>query len=336
MDETEFRIVETLSQDPGERLSIRALNQEIHRRHGTAHYANTYRTLRRIQAEGVLGLTDAGRARLVSLNLDNPIAIDALSEVEIRKRRALLRQHPGRRPRVDALAALPFPAPACLVGLQRNRALDRAEILAISPGGDSVRQATAALSPGLRDRGEALGVRIDALILSEGDFVALMVARDRNPIREMLSRRIVLLGPDLLWRQLRRAAAGGAPIRFDREETNPAKVSERDLVHNLSRFGYREFGPRTEGGTDLGIELLSIALLLREDARHLSALPGLLRRHPPNHSLLVFLSRKYGVAAGLRKVLKTLGDSLREPGRRSALLRLVTDLDLEIGEGVIS
>jgi len=176
MDETEFRILETLSQDPGERLSIRALNQEIHRRHGTAHYANTYRTLRRIQAEGVLGLTDAGRARLVSLNLDNPIAIDALSEVEIRKRRALLRQHPGLQPMVDALADLPFPAPACLVDLQRNRALDRAEILAISPGGASVRQATAALSPGLRDRGEALGVRIERGVSYHG--IALNVTTD--------------------------------------------------------------------------------------------------------------------------------------------------------------
>jgi hypothetical protein len=333
MDEMEFRILETLSQDPGERLSIRALNQEIHRRHGTAHYANTYRTLRRIQREGVVVLTEAGRARLVSLHLDNPIAIDALSEVEIWKRRAVLREHPRLQPMVDALAELPFPAPACLVDLPRNRALDRAEVLAVSPAWASVRQATAALSPRLRDQEEALGIRIDVLILSEGDFVALMAAAGRNPVREMLSRRIVLLGPDLLWRRLRGVAAGGAPIRFDREETNPAKVSDGDIAQSLSRFGYREFGRRTEGGADLGIELLSVAVLLREDARHLNALPTLLRRHPPNYPLLVFLSRKYGVAGGLRKVLMTLGVSPREPGPRDALRRLETDLALGRDEG---
>jgi len=162
-------------------------------------------------------------------------------------------------------------------------------------------------------------MRIDALGLHDEGFRSLLAARDRNPLKEMLSRQTTLLAPDLFWNQIRNAWAHGIRIQFDRQETNPAKISGRDLVHNLRRFGYAEFGSEASGGQDFAIESLVTALLLKGDARRIQAIPAILAKNPANYALLLFLSKKYGVQGELFGLLRVLANHREDPDLRIAL-----------------
>ena len=319
MDDTEFRILDTLSRDPGRDVSISGLTREIRRLHGTAHYANTYRVLDRLRTEGIVGITKTGNSSLVSLDMGSRRTIDSLSEMELRKRRSLLSRREELQRLFDALSDGPAIGPTCLIDAERNATLNRAELLLLLPNWAAGGDTDETLRETLRTVEGKLTMRIDALGLHDEGFRSLLAARDRNPLKEMLSRQTTLLAPDLFWNQIRNAWAHGIRIQFDRQETNPAKISGRDLVHNLRRFGYAEFGSEASGGQDFAIESLVTALLLKGDARRIQAIPAILAKNRANYALLLFLSKKYGVQGELFGLLKVLANHREDPDLRIAL-----------------
>ena len=321
MDETAFRILDTLSRDPGRAISISELSREIKRLHGTAYYSNTNRTLHRLQREGIVQLARGGNSWLASLDLSKSQAIDALSEMELHKRRSLLAKREEFRRLFDSLSDGPFSAPTALIEPERNIKLNRAELLIPLPEGATSPGAEALLA-WLDELGRRLNIRFDTLILSAKEFRSLLAEPDKNALKEMLSRQTALLAPDLFWARIRNAWTHGIRIQFDREETNPAKMSERDIVHNLARFGYSEFGSSPGEGTDLGIEYLVTALLLTGDARRIQAVPVILAKGHPNYPLLLFLSKKYGVQGQLNGLLKALGKYEQGQDLRDAIRAL--------------
>lgn len=303
MDETAFRILDTLSRDPGRAISISDLSREIKRLHGTAYYSNTNKSLHRLRAEGIVQLARAGNSWLASLDLSKPQAIDALSEMELHKRRALLAKRDEFRRLFDSLSSSPYSAPTALIEPEKNIKLNRAELLIQLPEGASA-TGTETILAWLGELGRRLNIRLDILILDGKGFQSLLAEPDKNALKEMLSRQTALLAADLFWAGIRNAWAHGIRIQFDRGETNPAKMSERDLVHNLARFGYSELGSPPSEGTDFGIEYLVTALLLKGDARRTQAIPVILAKSRPNYPLLLFLSKKYGVEGHLYGLLR--------------------------------
>jgi hypothetical protein len=53
----------------------------------------------------------------------------------------------------------------------------------------------------------------------------------------MLSTKLSLLMPSIFWLHLRSMAAHGINSRFEKKQTHPAKISERDLVYNMAGPG---------------------------------------------------------------------------------------------------
>lgn len=306
MDETEFRILDALSRDPDGRVSISALTREIRRLHGTAHYPNIYNALQRMHEDGVVELTKTGNSSLVSLNLGNRHTVDALCEMELCRKRLLLGKSEELRRLFDSISDDMPMGPMSLIDAERNIKLNRAELLIQLPQCPPEAHVAEDLGRKLRELEGKLNIRIDPLILDEEGFRSLLAARDRNQLKEMLLRHTALLAPDLLWTMIRNAWAHGIRIHFDLEETNPAKLSEEDLLHNLARFGYTELGSRLRGGRDIGIEYIVIALLLRSDARRIQAIPVILAKNRANYALLLFLSKKQGVQGELYGFLKSL------------------------------
>ena len=318
MDETAFRILDVLSRDPGGGISISALSRDIKRLHGTAYYSNVYNALHRLERDGIVRLTKAGHSSLASPNLRNRQTIDALSEMELQGRRSLLAKREELRRLFDSLSDTPSMGPASLIDAERNMKLNRAELLIQIPEGMSSTGAEA-LRARLDDLEGRLNVRIDALILDERGFLSLLAAPDKNALKEMLSRRTALFAPDLFWGRIRNAWAHGIRIQFDREETDPAKVTERDLVHNLARFGYSEIGTSPKDGRDLGIEYLVAAVLLKGDARRIQAIPVILAKNQAEYDLLLFLAKKYGVQGQLYGLLRVLAKHDGNPALQHAL-----------------
>jgi len=321
MDEMEFRILDTLSRDPGERMSISALAREIKRLHGTSYYSNTFNALRQLETEGTINLTKAGNSTQVSLNLRNRQTIDALSEMELRKRHVLLSGREELQRLFDSLADSPSIPPASIIDAERNGKLNRAELLIQLPEWISSAGAKT-LSESLRELADRLNIRIDALALDEKGFRALLATPDKNALKEMLSKQTALLAPDLFWSKIRNAWAHGIRIQFDRDETNPARMSGQDLTYNLARFGFSEFGSPAKEGKDIGIEYIVTAVLLKGDARRIQGIPVILAKNPANYALLLFLSKKYGIQGELLGLLRTLTKYKESQDLRHALLML--------------
>ena len=315
MYDTTFRILDTLSRNLGRPTSIRQLTQEIKDLHGTAYYANIYRSIQGLADDGLLRLTPAGRSSLVSLDFGCYLIPALLTEVEfVRKRRFL-----GERKEWQMLLAeleerlrsLPGTGPACLIDPERNARLNRAELLILLQGpGCGAGVSPEAVHVALADLGKRHGVRLDALVLGEERLTECLRSPERNPVQEMLADEVAFHKPQDLWAAIRDAVVHGLALRFLRPATNPAKIPERDLVTNLARFGYREMGTRAGSGEELCLELVLTALLMQGDARRIGAIPALLAKNPVDYSLLVFLARRHSVDGALLGLLRAL-DQIR-------------------------
>lgn len=319
MDKTAFRILDTLSRDPGRELSISALTRDIRHLHASAYYSNTYNTLTQLQKEGIVNLTKAGNHSLVTLNLRNRGTIDALAEMELRKKHSLLTRRAGLQRLFDSISDAPPIGPTSLIDPDRNIKLNRAELLIQLPEWASSESNTEALRENIREWEGKLNIRIDALMLTDERFRSLLATREKNALKEMLSRQTTFLAPDLFWSRIRNAWAHGIQIRFDQEETDPSAMSDRDLVYNLARLGYTEFGAQIKEGRDFGIEYVVTALLLKGDARGIQAIPVILAKNQADYSLLLFLSRKYGVLSELFGLLRALAMQKEDQDLQSAL-----------------
>ena len=83
-------------------------------------------------------------------------------------------------------------------------------------------------------------LKINNLIIDKHDFFDLTTSDESNPLREALSEKIILFGPQAFWSEIKEIAQK-TEIRTIRPETKPANISDLDLTYNLNRFGYREF-----------------------------------------------------------------------------------------------
>jgi hypothetical protein len=148
-------------------------------------------------------------------------------------------------------------------------------------------------------------LRIDSLILHEDDFFDLLKSDEINPLKETLPNKIVFFCPQAFWSEIREIAQE-IEIRTNRTETKPADISDLDLVYNLGRFGYKEFGPTLEQGKKFCIEYLITALLLQSGARRTEAVPIILAKNDFKSNLLGFLSQKFGTSGKLLGLLRAL------------------------------
>jgi hypothetical protein len=164
-------------------------------------------------------------------------------------------------------------------------------------------------------------VRIDSLLLDEVDFFDLIKSDEINPLKEALSNETTLFCPQAFWSEIREIAQQ-IEIKTSRTETKPRDISDLDLVYNLARFGYKEFGSTLEQGKKFCIEYLITALLLQNDARRTEAAPIVLAKNEFNSSLLGFLSQKFGTSGKLLGLLRAL-NNIKPTGEFEETIKLL-------------
>ncbi len=311
MYETTFRILDALSRDLGSQVSINKLTEEIRKLYGSAHYSNVYKALHELIEEGIIDLTRAGKASLVSLDFSKYTTIDRLTEMELKKKYDFLKKKGELQLLLAYMSGFykefPFMGPICLVDPERNLRLNRAELLIKLPKSEhQPGDGAGTLRRMLQDLQSRFNMRIDALALNDEQFRELLVSREKNALREMLANKIALYAPDMFWTQIANAWNDGMQIRFDKGETHPAKISEQDLTYNLARFGYTELGPTIKEGQNVGIEYIVTSILMKEGVRRIEAILIILAKNRANYDLLIFLAQKYGVSDRLLGLLRVL------------------------------
>ena len=148
-------------------------------------------------------------------------------------------------------------------------------------------------------------LKINNLIVNGQDFLELTTSNEINPVREALSEKIVFYGPQSFWSEIREIAQK-TEIKSIGQKTKPASISQLDLMYNLNRFGYKEFGHQFTQGKNFCIEYVVTAILLQEDARLTEAIPVVLAKNTFKSSVLAFLNQKYDTSGRLLGLLKIL------------------------------
>lgn len=309
MDTLTLRIIDTISSNLGDSLSINQLTERIKDTYGTAHYANIYEKLQHLKKEGLLNLDLIGRSSVIRLNFQNYLLINFLAEMEIEKEMEFLKKrhdlHAFLAEMEKSLSDICAIKSISSINQTENIKLNRIELLFLLRKTSTYHDETVGLYREMKKLQNKHNLRIDSLILDEDDFSDLIRSNEINPLREALAKKTTFFCPQAFWSKIKRIAEE-TEIKIIRTETRPTDISDLDLVYNLGRFGYKEFGSTLEQGREFCIEFLATALLLLDDARRLEAIPVILAKNSFRSNLLAFLSQKFGTSGKLLGLLKIL------------------------------
>lgn len=310
MNSTEFRIIDAMSREIGNPISISGLTTEIKGRYGSAYYPNIYNSLMSLGKEDVIQIEKQGKASIPLLNFSNYLLPDMLIEMELQKKREFLEKWPEAQllfASIDSsFGGLSFIKSIILINPTRNMKLNRAELLFIIDEGDENKlEKTDDL---MREMKKRHYIRIEYLIMTESEIINALKSPERDPIKEMLSNKIALHLAQNFWMSIRNAYLHGMRIKFETKDTNPAKISAADLTYNLARLGYRELGPEIRQEQEISIEYVIASILLNEDKRRMAAGPIILAKNKADYGLLAFLSQRYGFAERLLGLLIALNN----------------------------
>jgi hypothetical protein len=309
MDTPTLRILDTISSNLGDSLSINQLTDRIREKYGTAHYANIYQKIQELKKEGLLSLDLTGRSSNIKLNFQNYLLIDTLAEMEIEKKKNFLTK---RSDQLLFLAEIDkFFNDTCIIRSvssidpEKNIKLNKTELLFLLQKTQEDHNETLQLYREMLKMQKKYNLKINSLIIDRDDFYDLIASDETNPLKEALSEKIIFFCPQAFWSEIKQVAER-TEVRSIKPETKPADFSDLDLTYNLNRFGYKEFGVQLSQGKKFCIEYIITAMLLREDARLIEAIPIILAKNSFKSNILAFLSQKFETAGKLIGLLKIL------------------------------
>lgn len=346
MDETTFRILNAITHDLGSPTSINRLTNDIKRMNHTAHYKNIYEKIKQMEKADNLFLKKIGNSSIINLNFHKYSILDLLSQIEFIKKEKLLKGNTELGMlflEIETyLKDIPIIDSISIIKPEKNISLNRAEFLII------LKEYTKKMFEGLseQDKEKILenqieiihsamdelqkihNIKLDYLILASFEFFEIMRRKEQTPLKEMITNQITIFYPQNYWMLIRKLALEG--IDFEKnEETPPSKITERDLIYNLARFGYKEMGSDIKEGKDICLELIIISLLIKNDQRRIEAIPMLLEKArnsttKPIYNLLIFLCMKFNKLGELFGLLRALNEIKRSKDVETAIKMLDT------------
>jgi len=318
MKENTYRILDILSREIGNPMSINELKNKIQKFHGSADYKNIHTSIREMEKSRTITTKKIGKSTIAELNFENYLLIDLLSEMELVKKIRFLEDYPAYQLPIQELNSmfkeLFFIKSVLLIDPKRNAKLNRMELVWIHvahPSVDADKEMTT-IHNFMHKLQQIHNIKIDYLILPDEKFIELLKMDEANTAKEILADKIALFDPQSFWMEIKEALNNGIRIKIEEHETHPAKIREIDLAFNLARFGYKEMGTRIfPDAKPIGIEYIVTSILVKKDSiRRLEAIPIILAKNNEriNYSLLVFLASKHKVILQLHKILKILDE----------------------------
>ncbi len=310
-----YKILDILAREIGNPMSINEIKNNIHQIYGSADYKNIYMAIHEMEKTELIRIQSIGRSSIAVLSFENPLLIDMLAEMELRRKTLFLENKQDFQMLLIELSTFLkefyFIKSISIVNPQRNAKLNRIELLILlknSKRKGDVDGEIAAVRSIMNALYKKYNIRIDHILINGKTFLELLISDEINVAREMLSNKIVLSNPQTFWIEIMAALKEGMNIKFE-EETNPAKISEQDMVYNLARLGYKEIGTKITNGTPISIEYIITSILLKDKSiRRIEAIPIILGKNEShvNYTLLVFLATKFHVLKRLYQILEIL------------------------------
>lgn len=314
MNKTAYKIFDILARRLGDTISINEVRKNIDSVYGKAYYADIYEKVKSLSREGTVTLAKSGRSSLISLNFENYMIVDMLAEIELRRKQDFLKEKQEMQMlllEIDTcLYNIHLISFALLMYPEKNTKLNKTEILIClkeSSNRKAIQEAKITVHTIMETLQHTYNIRVDYLTLENTTFLALLKSNDCNTVREMLHNKIAIRHPQDFWLAIKNTAEQGVKISSIQCETNPAKISEDDLVFNLARFGYSEIGSTVKQGNLFCIEYVIASIMFHNDARRVDAIPVIIAKSSKiSYDLLLFLARKYGFGGKILGMLRTL------------------------------
>ncbi|MDE1814506.1 MAG: hypothetical protein KGH87_04020 [Thaumarchaeota archaeon] len=317
MLDVEFRILDVLTREIGNSLSINKIAEKVKTLYGSGDYKNIHVTINNMNEDKTIILDQAGNTSIASINFENYLIMDLLSEMELRKKRDFLQHRQEMQMLMLELDTYLYDQDliqsVSLITPERNAKLNKAEFLVHlkkSNNKKMVYETKIGIYAILNHLQMIHTMRIDVLVLEDSEVFDLVKSNEANPVREMFHDKITIFNSQNFWLWVRNEIIKGIKIKTKETQTHPAKISEEDLVYNLARFGYTEFGPKIKEGKQICIEYVIAAMIFSKDARRIDAITIILAKNTTstNYDLLLFISRKYGFAEKILGMMKSLRD----------------------------
>jgi hypothetical protein len=315
MLDIEFRILDVLSREIGNTLSINKITEKVKTMYGSGDYKNIYVAINSMNKDKIVTLEQAGNTSIANINFENYMIIDLLSEMELRKKQDFLKNRQEMQMLMLDLDTYLYNQDhiqsISIINPERNAKLNKIEFLVHlkkSSNRKMIYETKLGIYALLNHLQMIHTTRIDALVLEDNEVSDLVKSNEANPIREMFYDKITIFSSQNFWLWMRNEIVKGSKIKIEENQTHPAKISEEDLVYNLARFGYTEFGPKIKEGRQICIEYTIASIMFRKDARRIDAIAIILAKNTKrtNYDLLLFISRKYEFAEKILGILKSL------------------------------
>ncbi len=311
MNETKFRILETLAREIGNPMSISILAKKIRDNYGSGDYKNINKTIQNFSKKEIIKIEKTGNAIITKLNFENYLLVDLLAEIELVRKIKFLEKYTGFQIILSELnihmKEFKELKSLLLLNPERNAKLNRMELLIIL-NHDEIENKTKKIIKIFDMLENKHNTRIDHLSLEDKTFLDYLTFQESNIVKQALKNKLVLFRPQTFWIEIKEAILDGRNIKSG-EFIKPTKISESDHIYNLGRFGYTEFGNEVRHGERIGIEFLITSILLKEkNIRHVEAIPIILAKNEEkiNYEVLVFLSSKYGTIEKLFGILEAI------------------------------
>lgn len=319
-------ILDTLARGQSNPISINELTKEIESRYGRGYYHSIYNKIQFLEREKMIRLEKIGRATIPKLNLYNYLLLDLLTLLEMKKKQNFLRKNPELQLLLtsidDYCTNLHYIKSISMINSERNKKLNRLELLILLKDGadidgghyhddnEHIKTEILEINRLMQTLQNKYNIKIDSLILNTIEFETLSGSHEINPLREMLSEAITFFSPENYWMEIRKMQSRGIWIKTLDKEIIPAQITERELIYNLAKFGYKEFGYAIQPSMDICIEYIITAILQNNNIRMTEAIPVILAKNDReiNYRMLIFLCRKYNLSGELLDLLRKLNE----------------------------
>lgn len=310
LKKTTLRILDILSRDVNNSISINELKRRIREIYGTAYYKNIYNEVQTLRGKDLLKISKRGGSSLIRLNFDTTRLVDFLAGMELEKKERFLETRPELNVFFSTLLTTYFNEKNNIQAIsvikpEKNAKLNRQELVFLLTNASASMHDDVLLKN--KELESKFNLKLDPLLLTKEEFWDLLASKEENPVKAMFWNKTVFFCPHMFWMIMQRAITQGKRIETKRKGTDPADISRKNLLYNLYRFGYTERGASIEEGKKRSIESIITALLIGDDARKMQAIPILLAKNQVNYDLLIFLSKKYKTSETLLGLIKTLG-----------------------------
>ena len=327
MNDTEFRVLITLSEEIGNSDSISELTKKIKSNFGTADYKNTHNCIQNFAENNMIKFEKKGNSLITKLNFENNLLVDKLTEIEIIKKIKYLENNKKFQIIFSELIfhAKEFKQLKTLIFLdpKNNLKLNKIELLMII-NNNEIKNETRKINKIFEQIKKKHNIELTNLIIEKTSFINYLKSQEANIIKEILKNKIVLFGSQTLWIDIREGVTNGFNIKSE-EKTDLNNISRQEILFNLIKFGVTNYEEELTKDTQISLEYIITIILLKKEFNELvKAIPIIILKNIEkiNFNLLIYLTEKYGISNKLFNIFKTINEIIPNKKIKDAIKKI--------------